>query len=79
MEMALHVRQPLSDRFFLDLRPYVVKTDGPEGTGRAGAFVEIGWTGDRLGVSMFHHSSHNLDVNGQAIEVDGISMKIRLN
>lgn len=77
MEVALHVRQPF-DRFFLDLEPYVVKTNSIEGIGRAGAFIELGWEGERWTFSLRHHSSHCTDVDCESLQADGFRVRYRL-
>lgn len=77
IEARLEVRQPLTERIFLRLSPYVIG-DSFDTMGRAGAEAEIGYDGDRFVVSVFHQSEHNLDRDGQALEVDGVKFRWKM-
>lgn len=76
MSVSLEVHKPITDRLSLRLAPYVFRSLNQ--AGRAGAEAEIMYRFDDLKIGIYHHSSHNLDVPGDALEVDGIRMRWKL-
>ncbi len=77
-EVALNLEKHWWEGFFLKLTPYVQGSE-MQSVQRAGAFAEVGIHFGDVDVSVYHHSSHNLDREGDALEVDGIRVRWRLN
>ena len=63
---------------FLKIQPYVQGSER-NSVERAGAFAEVGIHFGDVDISLYHHSSHNLDRPGDALEVDGIRVRVRLD
>lgn len=76
-EVALNVEKHWRNGFFLKLQPYVQGSER-DSVERAGALAEVGIHWGDVDISLYHHSSHNLDRPGWALEVDGIRVKWRL-
>ncbi len=77
-EVALNMEKHWPSGLFFRLMPYVQGSDR-EATERAGAFAEIGISVGDVDVSVYHHSSHNLDRPGRALEVDVVRLKWKLS
>lgn len=76
-EVALNVEKHWWEGFFLNLTPYV-KGSEMGSVERAGAFAEVGFHFGDVTLSVYHHSSHNLDRPGDALEVDGVKLRWRI-
>lgn len=76
-EVALNLEKHWWEGFFLKFTPYVQGSD-KNSAERVGAFAEFGIHFGDVDVSVYHHSSHNLDRRGDALEVDGIRLKWRM-
>ncbi len=76
-EVALNVEKHWFGGFFLKIQPYVQGSEMVS-VARAGAFAEVGIHFGDVDVSIYHHSSHNLDRPGDALEVDGIRLRLKL-
>lgn len=80
IEIRLEVHQPIKQRFYLDIEPYVQRSRESSVTGRTGAYVELGYHyNEDISFSLFHHSSHCADINCEALEADGFNLRWRLN
>lgn len=75
-EIALNVEKHWEALFF-KLMPYVQGSEA-NSVDRAGAFAEIGIHWGDVDISLYHHSSHNLDRPGVPLEVDGVRLRWRL-
>lgn len=73
--IQLHVNKELGKNFYLDLSPYVMRSIADGITGRAGAEVSVGYHFKDLDLEVYHHSSHNLDVENQAVELDMVRLR----
>jgi hypothetical protein len=73
--IQLHVNKDLGKNFYIDLLPYVMRSEATGITGRAGAEASIGVHFKDLDLELYHHSSHNLDVENQAVELDMVRLR----
>ncbi len=76
-KLTVHVRKDYDNGMFVDLKPYVAVNESVDPQ-NAGAEAEIGYCKGLFCISGYHHSSHNLDHDGQGVELDGVKLKWRL-
>jgi len=76
MVLSLELQKPMTNRLTFTLTPYVLRSWAR--AGRVGSEAEIMYRLGDVRFGFYHHSSHNLDREGTAIEVDGVRMKWKL-
>lgn len=75
-EVRLVVENRFSSKWSVKIEPYVMLSTGLPRI--AGAEVEIEFDiNPKARISLYHHSSHNLDVEGIGLNIDQVKLKIR--
>ena len=75
--VELKVKEPLTEKLFLDVDPYMWGSkDNPS---RAGLIADIGYKiNDDFTIKFRHHSYHNLDYSGFGYQENSIQLEWRL-
>jgi len=73
-EIRLNVSHEINNRWDLKVSPYVLGADRIARI--AGAEFELNYRfNDTLMLGYYHHSSHTLDMDGEALNMDGIRFR----
>lgn len=79
MYVGLHLNKEFLNNYYFDIQPYFLRDITDDISGRAGAEVSLGYKWKSFDLSLYHHSSHNLDTYlGRSLEMDAITLKINL-